>query len=189
MSGFTVVYDACVFYPAPLRDLLIRLAASGRFGARWTEQIHGEWVAALLRDRPGLGAERLAKTVDLMNVAVPDCLVSGYGHLIDDLALPDPDDRHVLAAAIRSGALAIVTRNLKDFPRDVLDEFDIFPIHPDDFVLDLADLDPTVVIRVAREQRAALRNPPKTAEEFLDILRRQELTGVVGFLRDNIELI
>jgi len=102
MANFAVVYDACLFYPAPLRDLMVRLAQTRRFRARWTERIHREWTEALLRARPELDRQRLERTVCLIDQAVPDCLVASYEHLIDELDLPDPDDRHVLAAAIRS---------------------------------------------------------------------------------------
>ncbi len=189
MANFTVIYDACIFYPAPLRDLMIRLAQSRRFRARWTDRIHREWVRALLAKEPRLEAAKLDRRVELVNSAVPDCLVTGYGHLIDDIALPDPDDRHVLAAAIRAGAGAIVTMNIKDFPARVLDEFEIFARHPDDFILDLADLEPAVVMTAAKRQRASLRNPPYSPEEFIEIIRRQGLPGVAAFLEDDIDLI
>ena len=189
MANFTVVYDACVFYPAPLRDLMVRLAQTRRFRARWTDQIHREWVDALMRRQPAPDLQRIERTVQLINQAVPDCLVTGYEHLIDELWLPDPDDRHVLAAAIRAGAQAVVTRNLKDFPQRALDGFEIFARHPDDFVLDLADLEPGVVIAVAKQQRAALTHPPLTVEAFVDCLRRQGLVGVAAFLEDEIGLI
>ena len=116
MANFTVVYDACLFYPAPLRDLMVRLAQTRRFRARWTERIHQEWVHALLHKQPELDRRQIERTVQLINQAVPDCLITDYEPLIDELELPDPDDRHVLAAAIRAGAQAILTLNLKDFP-------------------------------------------------------------------------
>lgn len=168
---------------------MIRLAQSRRFRARWTDQIHQEWVRALLVKEPRLEAAKLERTIKLINAGVPDCLVTGYGHLIDDIALPDPDDRHVLAAAIRIGAGAIVTMNLKDFPDEILGEFDIFTRHPDDFILDLADLEPAVVVRAAKQQRASLKNPPYSPEEFIGIIRRQGLPGVAAFLEDDIDLI
>ena len=99
----TAVYDANILYPAPLRDLLIRLARTGLFRAHWTERIQQEWVQALLRDRDDVKAERLARTCQLMLEAVPHALVTGYEDLIDGLKMPDPNDRHVLAAAIRAG--------------------------------------------------------------------------------------
>ncbi len=189
MANFAVVYDACLFYPAPLRDLMVRLAQTRRFRGCWTERIHREWTEALLRARPELNRQRLERTVRLIDQAVPDCLVAGYEHLIDALDLPDPDDRHVLAAAIRTGAQAIVTLNLKDFPPRTLDGFEIAARHPDDFVLDLADLEPGLVIAVAKQQRAALRSPPFAPEAFVDCLRRQGLPGVAAFLDGEIDLL
>ena len=97
------VYDANILYPAPLRDLFIRIAQAGLVLARWTETIHDEWTRNVLKDNPRLSAERLTRTRNLMNEAVRDCLVTGYEDLIASLSLPDPDDRHVLAAAIRAG--------------------------------------------------------------------------------------
>ena len=116
----TAVYDANILYPAPLRDLFIRLAQAGLVRARWTEAIHDEWVRNILKDNPALSPDRLARTRALMNEAVRDCLVTGYEDLIESLSLPDPDDRHVLAAAIRADAEVIVTFNLKDFPEGTL---------------------------------------------------------------------
>lgn len=189
MANFAVVYDACLFYPAPLRDLMVRLAQTRRFRAHWTERIHREWTSALLRTRPELDRQRIERTVQLIDRAVPDCLVTGYEHLIDGLVLPDPNDRHVLAAAIRSDAQAIVTLNLKDFPQRALDGFGIAALHPDDFVLDLADFEPGLVIAVAKQQRAALQRPTFAPDEFIDCLRRQGLPGVGAFLDSAIDLI
>ena len=95
----TAVYDANVLYPAPLRDLFIRLAQAGLVRARWTEAIHDEWVRNILKDNPALSPDRLARTRALMNEAVRDCLVTGYEDLIESLSLPDPDDRHVLCGS------------------------------------------------------------------------------------------
>src|SRR5438105_10513690 len=107
----TAVFDANILYPAPLRDLLIRIAQTGLVRAKWTETIHDEWIRNVLKDNPHLSAERLARTRTLMNEAVRDCLVTGYEDLIASLSLPDPDDRHVLAAAIHAHAEVIVTVN------------------------------------------------------------------------------
>jgi hypothetical protein len=83
--------------------------------ARWTETIHDEWIRNVLKGNPQLSSERIARTRSLMNEAVRDCLVRGYEDLIDSLTLPDPDDRHILAAAIRGGAEVIVTYLLLQF--------------------------------------------------------------------------
>jgi hypothetical protein len=89
----SAVYDANILYPAPLRDLFIRLAQAGLVRAKWTETIHDEWLRNVLKNNPQLSPDRLARTRNLMNEAVRDCLVTGYEDLIDSLTLPDPDDR------------------------------------------------------------------------------------------------
>lgn len=117
MSNFTVLYDACVLYPAPLRDLLMHVAVTDLYRAKWTDAIHDEWTRNVLENRPDLKPEQLQRTRELMNAHVRDCLVTGYETLIEAVTLPDPDDRHVLAAAIRAGADLIVTFNLGIFLR------------------------------------------------------------------------
>ena len=174
-THFTVVYDACVLYPAPLRDFLVRLAVTGAFRARWTEAIHDEWVRNLLENRTDLSREKLERTVALMNQAVPDCLVEGYELLICGLDLPDPDDNHVLAAAIRCGASVIVTYHLADFPGEVLDKYGVEAQHPDEFIADLLDLDAAAVVEAAQRQRASLKAPPIPVDEYLDMLMKQKL--------------
>jgi predicted nucleic acid-binding protein len=125
--AFIVLYDSCVLYPAPLRDLLIRIAAAGVVQARWSEAILEECFRSILNERPDLKPTALARTRELMKEAVRDCMVTGYEGLLGGLKLPDPDDRHVLAAAIRAGAQVIVTLNLKDFPPSALKPYDIGP--------------------------------------------------------------
>jgi predicted nucleic acid-binding protein len=189
VATFTAIYDACVLNPAPLRDLLLRLAMTELFRARWTDRIHDEWIRGLLKSRNDLSAEQLQRTRQLMNQAVPDCLVTGYGELINDLELPDPGDRHVLAAAIRCQAGVIVTFNLDDFPAETLELYGIEAQHPDEFIVHLLDLDAAAVCTVAGHQRRALKTPPKSPEEFLDILLRQGLAGTVAQLREMIDLL
>jgi predicted nucleic acid-binding protein len=183
------VFDACVLCPAPLRDFLIRLATTGLFAARWTDTIHEEWIRNLLRNRPDIGPEKLERTRSLMDKAVPDCLVTEYRPLIASLELPDPDDRHVLAAAIRCGAQAIVTFNSSDFPRENLLLYDVEAIHPDDFVQNQFDLHQEVVVSTAKRHRESLRNPPKSVNEYLDTLAAQGLVVTAGILRDFEDLI
>jgi predicted nucleic acid-binding protein len=183
MISFTALYDACVLYPAPLRDLLMNLAMTDLFRARWTERIHDEWIRNVLANRPDLKREQLDRTRRLMNVHVLDCLVTGYENLIDGLTLPDPDDRHVLAAAIHGGANVIVTYNLVDFPREVLNPLGIEAQHPDAFVSRLLNADAPTVCAAARRQRESLKNPPKTVDEFLEVLVQQQLVRSVDKLR------
>ncbi|MCU7919271.1 MAG: PIN domain-containing protein [Candidatus Thiodiazotropha sp. (ex Epidulcina cf. delphinae)] len=185
---YTVVFDACVLYPAPLRDFLHRLSMTGLFAAKWTDQIHDEWIRNVLKAHPEL-EDKLPRTRDLMNRAVSDALVTGYETLIEKLELPDADDRHVLAAAIRCGAQAIVTFNLKDFPDDVLAQYGIEGIHPDHFIEHQLDLHQGAVMATAKQHRAALKNPSKTSAEYLESLAAQGLVISADRLRDFIELI
>jgi hypothetical protein len=174
-SAFSAVFDACVLYPAPLRDFLMWLALSGSFRARWSPQIHDEWKRNLLANRTGLTQVQLDRTSALMDRAIPDALVTGHEALIEGLHLPDVDDRHVLAAAIRCGASVIVTFNERDFPVEALAPFGIEAQHPDVFVENLIDLDVAAVVGAAQRQRAKLRSPPMPVERFLEMLRRQGL--------------
>ena len=180
----TAVYDANILYPAALRDLFIRLAQAGLVRAKWTDAIHDEWLRNVRKDNPLLSPDRLVRTRELMNEAVRDCLVARYEDLIDSLTLPDPDDRHVLAAAIRAGAEVIVTCNLRDFPREILARHDIEALHPDDFLVKLLDHAPGVVCAAVQRQRESLRNPPKTVEELFTALEHQGLPQAIARLRE-----
>lgn len=181
-SPFTALYDANVLYPAPLRDFLMHLALTGVYRARWSAEIHEEWKRNLLINRPDLTREHVDRTSALMDRAVPDALVNGHEPLIEGLELPDLNDRHVLAAAIKCSASVIVTFNLKDFPTDKLAEFDIEPLHPDDFIADLWDLDKAAVLEAAQRQRASLMSPPMSARQYLDKLLQQKLPETVKLL-------
>jgi predicted nucleic acid-binding protein len=182
--AFVVLDDACVLYPAPLRDLLVRLANTGIVRARYSAAIQDECFRYILKQRPDLKPEALQRTRELITRAVPDCMVTGFEGLIDGLVLPDPDDRHVLAAAIRAGAQAIVTFNLGDFPAERLQQYNIEAKHPDDFVIDIIDLSPGALATVVAEQAAALKNPPRSTAELLDTLRDQGLVRSIAKLRE-----
>ena len=184
MATFAAVYDACVLYPAPLRDLLVRLGRTGLFRARWTDQIHDEWIRNLQGNRPDLSPAQLQRTRDLMDQAVPDCLVRGFEPLVGALTLPDPDDRHVLAAAICAQAGVIVTYNRTDFPPAALEPYGIEVQHPDEFIRHLFDLSPSAVCQAVREQRAALIRPPKSVSELMAILLAAGLASTVAALEE-----
>lgn len=185
----TAVLDACVLYPAPLRDLLVELAARKLFNGRWTAEIHDEWMRNVIADRPDLDPRNLERTRRLMDLNVVASLVTGHLHLIPSLTLPDPDDRHVLAAAIESRADVIVTINLKDFPQDVLGGFQIEATHPDAFLLKLLTARKEDFCLAVRAIRQRLRNPPKSAEDYLLTLEEQGLSRTVGRLRDLVDLL
>ena len=188
MARFSVIYDACVLYPAPLRDCLLRLALTDLFTARWTDQIHDEWSGALLKEGT-ITKEKLMAVRDLMDAHVRDAKVTGYESLIEGLQLPDPHDRHVLAAAIRCNADAIVTFNLKDFPETALATYGIDVIHPDDFIYYQVDMAPAPCCEALRNQRLALRNPPFSVDEFLSVLQKQQLPQTVSRLREFREFL
>ncbi len=180
---YTAVLDANVLYPAPLRDLLMRLAITDIFAARWSARIHDEWIRNVLKNRPDLTAEQLHRTRDLMNSHVRDCLVCDFESLEVGLTLPDIDDRHVLAAAIKSGAQAIVTFNLKDFPSDELEKYGVEAINPDSFVHNQLDLKPGTVLEVIKKHRLSLKKPPKSVADYLDTLEKCGLVITTDILR------
>jgi PIN domain len=180
--GSTAILDACVLYPAPVRDLLLHLADGGLYRPKWTDQIQDEWTRNLLLNRPDLTAPQLQKAVLAMNGAFPDATVVQYEPLIKSVQLPDPDDAHVLAAAIRGQASIIVTANLRDFPNAYLSQFDIVALHPDELITSLIESHPAEVLQAFLQQVATLRNPPKTVAEVLQILQRSGLEMTSGGL-------
>jgi len=189
VSNFTVIYDACVLYPAALRDLLMWLALTNLFKARWTEEIHQEWIRNVLKNNPDLTLSQLERTKNLMNANVRSGLVTGYESLISSLTLPDPNDRHVLAAAIRCEADFIVTFNLKDFPSSILEPLGAIAIHPDEFILELIDINPLTVCQAALKQLKNLKNPPLTQDQYIDKLQAQGLPETAIKLRALLEAI
>jgi predicted nucleic acid-binding protein len=181
--SFVVLYDANVLYPSTLRDLLIRIAAGGLVQATWTEQILDEVFRNVRKNRPELAEELLDRTRILMVKVVRDCLVSGHEPLIHALELPDPDDRHVLADAIRARAQVIVTNNLKDFPADALRQWDIEPKDADSFISDQIGLNAKVVWSCVQQIANSWRNPPGTIGDVLTSLERCGLAQSVAELR------
>jgi hypothetical protein len=182
ISTFTAFFDANVFFGARLRSIIVTLAQSGLFRARWSEDVHREWMQAVVRERPDLTLEQLERTRRDMDNAVLDCLVTNYQPLIGGLTLPDPDDRHVLAAAITARASVIVTFNVDDFPRDALNLYGIHAKHPDDFLLDLDSLDPLALISAAGDDLRHYVNPPLALDTYLDDLRRAGVPRIADHL-------
>jgi len=183
VSTFAAFYDANVLYPAELRSFLMHLALTGLFRAKWSAAVHEEWISNLLRKRPDLTREKLERTRMLMDKHATDALVTGYEDLIPGLHLPDPNDRHVLAAAIRGGAEVIVTLNLKDFPASIIGPLGVEARHPDEFILRLLDMAEGTVADAARTHRLSMKNPPKSPADYLETLERQGLRQTVSVLR------
>ncbi len=183
MATVIAFYDANVLYPAELRNFLMHLALTGLFRAKWSNAVHEEWITNLLKNRPDITRQKLERTRRLMDKAALDALVEGYEDLIPSLSLPDENDRHVLAAAIRGEAQVIVTMNLKDFPNEILQKYEIEAHHPDEFILHLIDLAPDAVMDAAETHRQSLKNPPKSIEKFLASLEAQGLPESVAAMR------
>lgn len=180
------VLDACVLYPPALRDLLTWLAVHSAYQPRWTEEIHAEWMRSVLSDHPELTPLQLERTRRLMDHIDEESPVCGYEAHIPRLSLPDPNDRHVLAAAIAAKASVIVTYNLADFPASALRRHGIRAVHPDAFLCDLLDGDPERFFRALRAHRASLKKPPKTPHEYLETLRTNRLTKLAARLEAHL---
>ncbi len=168
--------DANVLYSAPLRDYLLHLASLGVYSPTWTDAIQDEWIRNLLKARPDLNKPALTATQQSMDKAFPGDNIVGYESIVDSISLPDPNDRHVLAAAIKGEAQVIITANLKDFPNDVLALLGIQATHPDDFVSACIDRDKQKAIKALKNQLKALKKPPLPLEM---VLRNLERTGLI----------
>lgn len=164
------------------------LALTDLFKARWTDMIHDEWIRNVESGR-GIPRAKLEEVRDLMDTNVLDAKISGFEYLIDELKLPDPNDRHVLAAAIHSKSDAIVTFNLKDFPEEYLKIFDVELIHPDDFIVYQFDFDRSAVLKSFKAQRANLLKPKMDTREFIDCLYKQQLPQTASILEEYGEFI
>lgn len=181
---FIAILDACVLYPAPIRDLLLHLAEVELYQPKWTSIIQKEWVRNLLSNRNDLTQKQLDKTIAAMNLAFPDANVTHFESFIDALTLPDAKDRHVVAAAIKTKANVIVTINLKDFPADYLVQFNTEAQHPDEFISNLIYLNPKKAKQAFDNQVAALKKPPMSKEQVLESLRNCGLVKTVASLKN-----
>ena len=198
MSNFTVVFDACVLVPMHLRNLLMWMASSELFRAKWSADIHDEWIRNVVKIRKNKGATakelseletRIEETRKDMDLAVRDALVTGYEEIAKTLTKTSKEDRHVVAAAIVGGAELIVTYKLKDFSKSELSKYNLEAIHPDDFLWDQADLDPEKCLFLIKQSRMHLKKPTISVEEYLAILTKLDLKKFVSFLKDNTSKI
>ncbi len=182
MALYTALFDACVLYSMPVADIVMELAATGLYRARWSEQIHDEWIRNVAKDRSDIPEEALRRRRAAMDKAIPQALVAGFEGLIDCLDLPDPDDRHVLAAAIVGRADVIVTFNLKDFPPEKLAPYDVEVQHPDEFLNHQRTLDEPRFLKCIKEIRGRLSKPKYEAPAYIDHLRKCRLEIIAGEL-------
>ncbi len=182
MSQHTALLDANVLYPAPMRDLLLQLAVTDLFRAKWTADIHKEWINALMRNQPHRDRNALERTRDLMDRATRDALITNYEPLIEGLKLPDEGDRHVLAAAIVGRCDVIGTQNLKHFPAETLASLGIAVQHPDAFLARQIALAPGLFCNAVHKVRSRLNNPPISVQDYPGTLTRQGLVETVAEL-------
>jgi predicted nucleic acid-binding protein len=169
VANAVAVLDACVLFPASLRDTLLRVAAAGLYQLQWTDDILEEVRRNLVAKREI--TEKQAKgLVDTIKEYFPEARVTqDYNSLIETMT-NDPKDRHVLAAAVASGSQTIVTFNLHDFPAQALTPFGIEVQMPDDFLTTFAQFDLQQMIDIVEQQAQDLRNPSKTVPNLLDTL-------------------
>ena len=160
----------------------MELAINDFFQAKWSDRVHNEWISNLLKNRPELTKSRLENTRNLMNNAILDCLVDGFDKIEMELNLPDPNDNHILAAAIMSKSKVIVTYNLKDFPKEYLNQYSITAIHPDEFFIDLLKQKTNQFYLAVRKCHLKLKNPPFHFNEYLSHLK--DKCGLVKMVND-----
>ncbi len=164
--GFQAVLDANVLLPAPLRDTLLRLAEAELYVPRWSERILDE-VAKNLVESGRTNAERAARVTETIEAAFPEAMVStSIVSAIAPAMTNDPKDRHVLAAAVGVGAEVVVTKNLKDFPPTTCEPLGIQAVSPDDFLVDLHQVDPAAALRTlsgsGRSPHQTGADPPRS---------------------------
>lgn len=186
---YTALLDANVLVPIRLADLFVQLAVDDLFRAKWTQDIHNEWMRAVQRIHPDIQLESLVKRRDQMNAKARDALIDGYEMMIDSLQLPDNNDRHVLAAAIVGGCDVIVTYNLKDFPKEIMSKFDLEAQHPDVFLANHLDLFPGKFCAAVRKIRGRHVRMKFTISEYLDSLTEIELVATATSLREYANIL
>lgn len=181
---FTCVLDTNVIHPLTIRDLLFWFAWYNLYTPKWSGHIFNEWHSLMLRK----GVSEKDANIRLLNAtkAFPDALVTNYEGLIDTLDLPDVNDKHVLAAAIKTNANVIVTNNLKDFPKDYLASFGLSAKSADDFLTDIIDLNIDTAVKAFKEMVLHRTNPDMDAYQVLDILRNNGLNDTAEFLHSQL---
>jgi len=189
ISGrYTAVLDACVLFSRLQRDVLLSLAHADLYTARWTQKIEDEWTSSLVEKYPD-AAGSISFVIEQMRDAIPDCLIVDYELFIPSLQLPDENDRHVLAAAIRGNADAIVSLNTSDFPADELSKFDIESQAPYQFVLDQIMLHPSRALTAIKKMRVRWARPSMSASDMVDLFEKRQLPQTAAHLRDVLDLI
>jgi predicted nucleic acid-binding protein len=169
--AFAVLLDASVLVPAALCDTLLRAAAADFYRLVWSADILAELERALMKPSVGLSEAQARRRLQAMRDAFPEAAVETYHALVEAIPRVHPDDRHVVAAAIKAGAQVIVTLNLEDFPREALDPYALDVQSPDEFLQHLYHLDPERMTLLITEQAEALSTPPLAPRDICENLR------------------
>ncbi len=177
---FTVVLDTNVVYPVIIRDILFWFAHYDLYTPKWSEHIFDEWKKVMIEKN--VSEEEASKRISRANAAFPDALVKNYKGLIDQLILPDKDDRHILAAAIKTNANLIVTNNIKHFPQEYLQSFSLNAKTADDFLTDIIDINQEQAVAAFKEMVLNKKNPKQDEFEVLNLLRNCGLNDTANYL-------
>lgn len=177
---FTAVLDTNVIFPVVIRDLLFWFAHYELYTPKWSNHIFDEWKSVMIRK--GIPLDEVNKRINKANLAFPDALVQNYEVILGSLKLKDPDDCHVLAAAITINADVIVTNNLKDFPEDYLETFGLKVKSADDFLTDIIDLNHEEALKAFKEMVLNKKKPELNEYEVLDQLRKNGLIETANYL-------
>ncbi|MCT4223149.1 PIN domain-containing protein [Elizabethkingia anophelis] len=177
---YKAILDTNVIYPIIIRDLLLWFAHYDLYTPKWSSGIFCEWKRVMIEKL--VSESEAEKRIQRVNLAFPDAQVQNYEPLIGSLELSDPDDRHVLAAAIKSNANVIVTNNLKDFPEDYLITFGLFAKSADDFLTDIIDLNSDIAIQAFKEMVLNKRNPKMDEYQVLESMRKVGLINTANYL-------
>ena len=177
---FAIVVDANLLAGALTRNIILSLAEAGFFRPYWSFRILDEFERYCAKRT---GSPEIAKKQRLrIEAAFPEAIVGGIDAIEEGLNLPDLDDRHVLAAAIKAKAEVIVTENLKDFPVSEMELHDIQVLTLDQFVADILDLAGPEAIAALRLMRERFENPEITAQELILKVETLGLSETANFL-------
>lgn len=168
---------------------MLRMADAGAFRPLWSQKVIDEAMIALMRIHNEVDSSRFQNRFQSMNNAFDDALVTGWEPLVaglQDLDLPDPDDAHVIAGALRGRADIIVTENIKHFPESVLDSLGLTAVRTDEFLMDQFDLAPSSAYAVVEGQARAMARPPAEIEQLIDRLERNGARKFAKAIRDMI---
>ena len=167
--SFIVVPDACVLFPASLRDTLLIAAEMHLYTVQLTDDILEEVQRSLINR--GMQEEKAQRIVLTIKNSFDESMITRHRPLIDTMPV-NSKDRHVLAAAVASTADIIVTQNLKHFPPSLLEPYEVEALSPDKFLVDLYRIDRERMAHVLVTQAGNLRSPSMTVGEVLETLHR-----------------